>query len=127
MRRLLLAAVCLLAVAPAARAADLSVTVTNVKPDSGDIRIVVISDPDHMSRQDDSRNLRARDAKDGSITTRFLGLAPGEYGLIAIHDTHANHAVEQVFTGTISGRESNSGEMRVNVAEPASAVTLALP
>lgn len=130
MRRLLsTAALALLAVsvaAPAARAADLVVTVTNVTPDSGDVRVVLIADPDGMARQDMSRNLRAATAKDGAITTHFLGVSPGKYGVIASHDAHVNHAIEKMMTGQVSKPESITSEARIAVAEPSTAVTLTL-
>ena len=129
MRRLLPALFLALAAvmpATAARAADLVVTDTGVQPDSGDVRVVVISDPDGMARQDMSRNLRAASAKDGSITTHFLGIAPGKYGVIASHDAHVNHAIEKMMTGRVSKPESITREARIDVAEPAATVTLAL-
>jgi len=94
-RRLLLAALCVAALVPSARAADLDVTVTGVTADSGDIRVIVITDPDGLARQDRSLNLKAASAKDGVIITRFLGLSPGRYGVVATHDSHVNHALEK--------------------------------
>ncbi len=128
MRRLLPALFLGLAalVPAAARAADLVVTVTGVRPDSGDVRVVVITDPDGLARQDMSRNLRAATAKDGAITTHFLGISPGQYGVIATHDSHVNHAIEKLLTGHVSKPESISSEARIAVAEPATKVTLAL-
>ncbi len=128
MRRLLPAAcLALAALLPAAaRAADLVVTVQGVTADSGDVRVVVISDPDGLARQDMSRNLRAADAKDGTIVTQVLGVSPGTYGVVATHDHHVNHALEKLIEGHISKPESTSTEARIVVAEPRTPVTLVL-
>lgn len=128
MRRLLpVACLALAALVPAAaRAADLVVTVQGVTADSGDVRVVVISDPDGLARQDMSRNLRAASAKDGVIVTHFLGVSPGPYGVVATHDRHVNHAIEKLVTGSISKPESTSTEARIVVAEPSTPVTLVL-
>lgn len=128
MRRLLPFVLCLLALLPlAAHAADLAVTVTGIKTQSGDVRVVIIQDPDTQARQLFSRNLSAANAKDGVLVTHFLGVAPGTYGIIAIHDQHEIHSFEKAFTGQVSEPESNSGKVRVTVADPATAITLALP
>ena len=125
-RRLLLAALCAAAFVPAARAADLDVTVTGVTADSGDVRVIVITDPDGLARQDRSLNLKAASAKDGVITTRFLGLAPGRYGVVATHDAHVNHALEKAVTGSVAANGAVTNEARVVVVEPATPVTLSL-
>jgi len=125
-RRLLLAALCVAALVPSARAADLDVTVTGVTADSGDIRVIVITDPDGLARQDRSLNLKAASAKDGVIITRFLGLSPGRYGVVATHDSHVNHALEKAVTGTVAANGGVTNEARVVVAEPATPVTLSL-
>jgi uncharacterized protein (DUF2141 family) len=113
--------------APAAFAADLVVKVLGVQPDAGDIRIVIIADPDGMARQNDSKNLKAKAAADGSVSARFLGVSPGTYGVVATHDRHVNHAFEKSVTGVISSPISTSGQVKVVVAEPATTVTLTLP
>jgi len=125
-RRPLLAALFLAALVPAARAADLEVTVTGVTADTGDVRVIVITDPDGLARQDRSLNLKASGAKDGVITTRFLGLAPGRYGVVATHDAHVNHALEKAVTGSVTATAGTSNEARVAVVEPATPVTLSL-
>ena len=125
-RRVLLAVFCLAATVSAVRAADLEVTVTGVTADSGDVRVIVITDPDHLARQDRSLNLKAAGAKDGVLTTHFLGMTPGLYGVVATHDSHVNHAMERAVTGTIGANAGASGEVRVTVAEPVTTVTLTL-
>lgn len=117
----------LVAVIPAAHAADLAVTITGVTADSGDVRVVVIADPDGMARQNMSKNIRAMTAdKDGVIVTHFLGVTPGKYGVVAAHDKHVNHAIEKMMTGAVSKPERTSVEARIEVAEPTTAVTLNL-
>ena len=112
--------------APAAFAADLEVKVTGMKSNDGDIRIVVISDPNGMARQSDSKNVKVSTAFNGIVTTRFLGMAPGTYGLVASHDRHVNHAFENAVTGKISSPLASSNQVNVVVAEPTASVTLTL-
>jgi len=125
MRLPILAALCLLAAAPAG-AADLVVTVTGVAAPAGDVRVIVIADPDGAARQDLSRNVAAAGAAGGVLTTRFQGVAPGRYGVIASHDSSVNHALEKAVTGKVGAARATSPEVLVTVAEPAAAVTLAL-
>lgn len=127
MRRLLpLSVCCLFAAAPVAHAADLAVTVTGVQADRGDVRIVVIADPDGLPRQLFSRNLRAGNARTGAIETHFLGVVPGLYEVVAMHDAHVNHSFEKAMTGTVKDPEAATSVQRVTVAEPAVALSIAL-
>jgi uncharacterized protein (DUF2141 family) len=125
MRLALLVAACL-AAAPA-DAADLMVTVAGITASAGAVRVVVIADPDGAARQETSRNLPASAAGgDGTLSTRFQGLAPGRYGVIASHDSGANHAVEKAITGKVGRASATSEPARVSLAEPSTAVTVTL-
>ena len=109
-----------------ATAADLEVTVTGITGTTGDVRVIVITDPEGMARQDRSQNVKVSTAKDGALTARFLGLSPGRYGVIATQDVHVNHALEKAVTGKVAAASSTSEVARVTVAEPTAAVTLTL-
>jgi len=110
----------------AAHAADLEVTVAGIAADTGDIRVIVITDPDGLARQDRSQNLKAANAKNGAIVARFLGMSPGRYGVIATQDSHVNHALEKAVTGKVTANAGTSNQARVDVGEPTTAVTLTL-
>ena len=124
MRRILVAL--FLLAAPAVSAADLEVKVNGMKSNDGDIRIVVIADPKGMARQSDSKNVKVSTAFNGVVTARFLGMAPGTYGLVASHDRHINHAFENAVTGKISSPLATSEQAMVTVVEPTTSVTLTL-
>ena len=112
--------------ASAASSAELTVTVSGINPAKGVVRVVVIADPGGNARQDQSRNLDAADAKDGVMTTKFLGLSPGPYGVVAIAEKSVNHALEKAMTGSVAAPLATSAEVRVTLAEPATAVTVPL-
>ena len=112
--------------APAAHAAELIVTVSGVSQTTGIIRVVVISDPDGNARQNESRNVDAALSQNGVLTTRFLGLSTGLYGIVAVEDKVTNHALEKAVTGSVGAPVANSAEVRVMLAEPKTAVTVPL-
>lgn len=122
----MLAVAALMCIAPAAFAAELVVTVSGISQPHGTIRVVVIADPDGNARQDESRNLDASQAKDGVLTTRFLGLSAGNYGVVAIEDKVVNHAIEKAVTGTVGAPVASSTEVRVTLAEPKTLVSVPL-
>lgn len=101
MRRLLsclslpLAALVLAWSAPAARAGDLTVTVTGVTPADGDVRVILMDGRDHDMLQDHMRRLRANKAENGTLTAHFLGLTPGQYGVIAFREQSAHPGLDQ--------------------------------
>ena len=122
----MLALVVLMSSASAAFAAELDVTVSGITQSKGIIRVVVVADPDGNARQDESRNLDASLAKDGVLTTRFLGLSAGTYGVIAIEDKVVNHAVEKAVTGTVGAPIASSTQVHVILAEPKTVVSVPL-
>jgi len=107
-------------------AADLIVSVTGIDQPRGVIRVVVITDPNGAARQAQSRNVDLAAARDGVLTTAFLGLSPGLYGVIAIEERSVNHAVEKAVTGTVAAPLATSAEARVTLAEPKTTVAVSL-
>ena len=122
----LLAAVALCCLSAPVLAAELVVTVTGITQTTGIIRVVTILDPDGAAHQDASRNLDAGQAKDGVLTTHFKGLSPAKFGVIAVEEKTINHALEKAFTGQVAAPVAASTEVRVDLVEPSSAVTVAL-
>ena len=114
----------LLASAPT-QAADLKIAVTGIIPrDKFMVRIVVIADPDGNARQDISRNINGNEVRDGVLNTQFSGLAPGYYGIVAIEESGANHAVEKIVNGAVSPPMASSAEIKVTLKEPSTLVTI---
>ena len=109
-----------------ARAADLVVTVKGITQDTDTIRVVLLADPDGVAHQKASRNLDAAQSVNGELTTRFLGLAPARFGVVAIEDRKVNHALEKAFTGTVAAPRATSVETKVDLAEPNTTVILQL-
>lgn len=120
------AGACLLAWTAAAAAADLIVNVSGLSSSEGIARVVVIADPDGHAHQDASRNVPLADTKDHQLTTTFLGLTPGRYGVVVIEESAVNHAIEKAVTGTVAAPKASSKEVRFTLSEPKSVVTVAL-
>ena len=118
-------AVILLA-AHSARAADLAITVTGIDQARGVIRVILIADPNGNAHQSQSRNVDTAASKDGALTTSFIGLAPGLYGVVVLEDKPVNHAIEKAVTGTVGAPMATSSEVRVTLAEPKTAVSIPL-
>lgn len=94
------------AVPTAARAGDLTVAVTGISPADGDIRVILMDGRDHDMMQDHMRTLKAAKADQGSLSARFIGLAPGEYGVIAYRQQSGRPGLDQ--TRLTMGRESQT-------------------
>lgn len=126
MLKRLLAFTCVLGFASTAMAADLTITVTGLTTTEGVTRVVIIADPDGLAHQDASRNVPLTGAKDGQVSTTFLGLAPGSYGVVAIEENGVNHAIEKALTGTVAAPRATSTEIRFTLAEPKATVFVPL-
>lgn len=72
--------------APAASAADLEVTLTGIRNDSGSIRAAVIDRLGGGPVERSAVALRTEPALPGSLLLRFAGLAPGRYAVAVFHD-----------------------------------------
>ncbi len=102
MRRpsLLLLGVLLLALPGAARAADLAVTVADLRDDRGMVRVALYSEPKTFRKEELSLAVRQTTAHPDKVTVRFEGLAPGRYAVIAYHDEDGDGAMDR-FMGMI--------------------------
>ncbi|EMG36554.1 hypothetical protein PCS_02566 [Desulfocurvibacter africanus PCS] len=69
-----------------ALAADLEVTLTGIRNDSGSIRIAVLDRLIGSPDADNAVALHKEPARPGSMTLRFTGLEPGRYALAVFHD-----------------------------------------
>lgn len=81
----------LLALIPAARAADLTITVERLRSSSGAVLVAVHGDPARFPSDWNGAVARARvAAAPGSVRVVLRGLAPGRYAVIAVHDEDDN-------------------------------------
>ena len=77
----------LLALIPAARAADLTITLERLRSSSGAALVAVHGDPARFPSDWNGAVARARvAAAPGSVRVVLRGLSPGRYAVIAVHD-----------------------------------------
>ncbi|EGJ51895.1 DUF2141 domain-containing protein [Desulfocurvibacter africanus] len=69
-----------------ALAADLEVTLTGIRNDSGSIRVAVLNRLAGFPDADNAVALHKEPARPGSMTLHFTGLEPGRYALAVFHD-----------------------------------------
>ncbi len=76
---------------PAARAADLTITVERLRSASGAVLVAVHADPARFPSNWSGAVAMARIAAvSGSVRVVLSGLAPGRYAVIAVHDEDDN-------------------------------------
>ena len=92
---LLLALLASAAAPRAARAAELTVTIDNVRDDKGVVRLSVYASPDEWPDKSTKGHDQVKPAKAGPVTFKF-NLPPGVYAVNAFHD------------------EDNSGKFKTN-------------
>ena len=122
----IVAVLALMCAAQAAQAADLIVTVTGIPQPTGIIRVVIIDDPDGVAHQESSRNVDAAQSRDGTLTTRFEGMAPSRFAVVALAEPAINHAVELAVKGAVAPPRAVSQEIRFNLVEPSTTVVVPL-
>lgn len=85
---LIATALCLTALAPAALAAPLTVTLTNIQTQTGEIRVGVYN----VTGYDRGQAVAGADvaANAASVTVTVEGLTPGEYGIKLYHDVNSD-------------------------------------
>ena len=102
------------------RAAELVVTVTNVRNATGQVELCLWHTPDDFP--DCSANPTVRrlhlPAAIGSVTGTFGGLAPGTYAVSAFHDEKGLHKVETNFLGIPRSGVGASRDPRARFGPP---------
>ncbi len=115
--RLLALALLLGAAVPAADAAELLITVENIRSASGHIRIAVCTSaaewPDKSSRDHDQK----QPARRGSVTFRYE-LPPGDYAATTYHDENDNGRFDTNFLGLPEEGYGFSNNVRPFLAAP---------
>lgn len=88
---------CLAAVMPvAARAADVTVTVTDVRDAKASIRMALYADADTFRHEAQAQQVISVSAQAGSVTGTFHDVAPGTYAVIVYHDENANGKLDMI-------------------------------
>ena len=126
----------LVAGAPAAFAAKLTVTITGVHSDKGNVYVALFNDADTFPDGDHAlRRLKVR-ASTAPIVVTFDGIAPGSYALACYHDEELlGHFKTNWFGYPLDGYALSNGihpvvssptfaEAAFPVASPAAQVTL---
>jgi uncharacterized protein (DUF2141 family) len=81
-----------------ARAETVTVTVTGVDEDGGNLDVVLYTASDWLSH---TPNIPAQHipARQGTMTATFDNVTPGTYGVLAFHDMNMNHDLDRNFLG----------------------------
>ena len=87
-RKAIVTASTLIAVSAAAPAAagDVTIVLTNVRPDAGDL-MVTLQTRDQFMRSGEVAGEVIENPQDGTVTVTFEDLPDGEYAMMAWHDT----------------------------------------
>lgn len=85
--------------APLAQAADLDITVTDVRVHQGSLRIAVVDSAAGWSDGGTPVAGTVRKAQGGEDKFHFPGLAPGRYAVMVMHDQNDNGKLDSNFMG----------------------------
>ncbi|MDA0240309.1 MAG: DUF2141 domain-containing protein [Proteobacteria bacterium] len=88
----------LLLCSPVASAADLIVTVTDIRNDQGNIRLAVYNKADEFPRGERFRGTDVA-ARKGSVQVEFKDIPPGIYALAIHHDENKDEEMNTYFLG----------------------------
>lgn len=108
--------------APLAQAADLAITVTDVRVQQGSLRIAVVDSEAGWSDGGTPVAGTVRKTQGGEETFHFSGLAPGRYAVMVMHDQNDNGKLDSNFMGMPTegyGFSNNPAEMRKPTFEEA--------
>ncbi len=76
-------------------AADLAITISDLRSTEGDVHIALYDDPQRFPDSDGMIDELRLSITTSSVTATFTGLAPGRYAIAAYHDENANHEFDQ--------------------------------
>ncbi|PIW26907.1 MAG: hypothetical protein COW30_12655 [Rhodospirillales bacterium CG15_BIG_FIL_POST_REV_8_21_14_020_66_15] len=83
----------------AARAADLTITVTGLESDQGDVHIAVYDRPEAFPKSGGMLAEGRAMPKGRQATWVFKDLTPGTYAVATFHDANGNHSFDQGLFG----------------------------
>ena len=81
---------------PAAHAADLKVTVQDIHPGPGSIRVALYVDADSFRHENRAFRVLSVPAKPDSVDLLFKDIPPGRYAVLAYHDENDNKKLDLV-------------------------------
>ena len=73
-----------------AGAADISLTVQDVRSDQGQVKLMLFEREEGFRKEDKARQIMALPAAKGEMQARFQGLPPGRYAVVVYHDENAD-------------------------------------
>lgn len=91
---------CFMASCPAigqAQEARLVVRLSDIRDDSGQLRVSLYRDPESFRKEDRALQIAAIPAVPGAAEVVFSGLEPGRYAVMAYHDTNGNGRLDLRF------------------------------
>lgn len=90
---------CCALAAGAGHAADLTVTVTGLRSDDGDVHVAVYDRPETFPKSDGMLSEGMLPPVGRRATWVFKDLKPGRYAIAAFHDANGNHSFDQGLFG----------------------------
>ncbi|WP_158043771.1 DUF2141 domain-containing protein [Skermanella pratensis] len=103
--------------AGSASASELRVTVRGVPSDAGDVKVGLYATPEAFERRERTFG-EAAPARAGDVVVVFRGLAPGRYGIAAIHDINGNGKLDSNLLGVPTEPFGFGNDAKVNFAPP---------
>lgn len=88
-----------IAVSTAVESAELSVTITDLRSQEGDVHIAIYDNPAGFPKGDGMREEIQSPVNNGRALAIFKGLAPGQYAIATFHDENDNDEFDQGFLG----------------------------
>jgi uncharacterized protein (DUF2141 family) len=116
MVRALLALPLLVPLLGAAPTASISVTVTGVRNDRGDVRVAICPQADFLAEQCPYNGLAPAHA--GAVTVTISGIPPGVYAAQAYHDENRNGEVDRSLLGLPEEGIGFSRDAPINFGPP---------
>lgn len=78
----------------AAAAATLKVTVSDIQPGAGNIRVALYADAESFRHEDRATQVLSTPATTGSVVVVFPDIPAGQYAVIAYHDANDNKKLD---------------------------------
>lgn len=80
-------------------AAELTITITNLRSTQGNVHIAIYNAPEKFPDSDGMIGEVKLAIAGSSVTTTFTGLTPGRYAVATYHDENGNHDFDQGLFG----------------------------
>ena len=107
-----------LAGASAANSAELTVTVSGIDANAGEIGCALYKGPDGFPMDDSVATTHWQNATDAGVECRFDGLEPGDYAVAVSHDFNGNRETDTNFFGIPTEPWGVSNNVRPTLRAP---------